>query len=157
MIVGTTGHRVVLQEPGELLRFARLSVARMVLDGATEIITGMALGWDLAVAEAADQHGIPFCAAVPYPQQADRWPAADRARWERLLGRAARIDVGGQLPLTHLLHKRNHWIVGQCEELWAFWNGSPGGTGNCVLYAAKTGRSMVPLWDDWIRFRAERT
>lgn len=83
MIIGVTGHRDAGQKPGELEEFARLFVARVVSNGATEIITGMARGWDLAVAEAADAIGIPFLAALPFPGQDQcqaRHPGAILAR-----------------------------------------------------------------------------
>lgn len=156
MIFGVTGHRDVLQEPGELQQFARLSVARMVCAGASEIITGMALGWDLAVAEACMDLRVRFIAAVPFMRQPERWRPEDRARWERCLLAAYHVDVGSTVPGTKALHDRNRWIVDQCEELWAFHSGKRGGTDHCVLYAQGVGRRIVMLWGDWLQYRAER-
>lgn len=157
MIVGVTGHRDVEQEPGELLAFARLSVALMVRNGVTEIITGMARGWDLAIARAAFDHGVPYIGAIPFPQQPDKWTKADQEDWAVAVQRASRIEVAGNLPLNGFYHRRNIWIVDECDELWSFWNGSPGGTAHCTLYANDTSRIIRPLWEPWLRFRAERT
>jgi uncharacterized phage-like protein YoqJ len=157
MIYGVTGHRDVEQEPGELLMFARLSVAKMVERGATEIITGMARGWDLKVARAASDAGVPFIAAVPFPSQPNLWLPADQEDWARLIQQAARVEVISRLPLNDSFHKRNRWIVDQSVELWSFWNGQPGGTQHCTLYAGEVGRIVRPLWEPWTRFRAERT
>lgn len=161
MIFGVTGHRGVAQRPGELQQFARLSVAEMICAGASEIITGMALGWDLAVAEACVDLRVRFIAAVPFMVQADRWSPADRERWRRCITAAHHVDIGATTPRSKgeavkALYARNHWIVNQCEELWAFYSGSKGGTQHCVLYAQEVGRKVVPLWGDWLQFREER-
>lgn len=157
MIYGVTGHRDVEQEPGELLAFARLSVALMVERGCTEIITGMARGWDLAVARAAFDLGVPYCAAIPFPGQPDLWPNADQVEWAWAVKRASRQIVVGHSALNIFYHKRNEWIVDRSAELWSFWDGSPGGTRHCTLYAEKIERTVRPLWEPWLRFRAERT
>lgn len=156
MIIGVTGHRDVEQEPGELLSFARLSVARMVQHGVTEIITGLARGWDLAVARAAFDAGVPYCAAIPFPAQPDLWPLSDQNEWAWAVKRASRQHVLGKLPLKHYYERRNRWIVDESEEIWSLYDGRPGGTRNCVLYANDTSRIVRPLWGPWIRFRAER-
>lgn len=158
MIVGVTGHRDVEQEPGELLAFARLSVAKMVERGCSEIITGMARGWDLAVARAAYDLNVPYCAAIPFPGQPDRWPEADQTEWAWAVRRASRQVVVGGVPLDVFYLHRNHWIVNNCHELWSLWDGRPGGgTRHCVLYAEQMGHTVRPLWGPWLRFRAERT
>lgn len=156
MIFGVTGHRDVEQQPGELLAFARLSVALMVERGCTEIITGMARGWDLAVARAAYDHGVPYWAAIPFPQQPNKWRDADQVEWAWAVNRASRRSIIGNLPLNIHYYKRNEWIVDSCVELWSFWRGSPGGTEHCTLYADRIGRIVRPLWEPWTRFRAER-
>ena len=156
MIVGVTGHRDVEQEPGELLAFARLSVALMVERGCSEIITGMARGWDLKIARAAFDLGVPYCAAIPFPGQPDIWCQSDQEEWAWAVQRASRQIVVGSLPLNVSFHRRNEWIVNNCHELWSFWNGQPGGTQHCTLYAQGLGHIVRPLWEPWTRFRAER-
>lgn len=156
MIIGVTGHRDAQQEPGELEQFARLSVARMIGQGVTEIITGMALGWDIAIAEAADEAGVPFCATIPFPAQSSRWSEEDQVRYYRACDRASRVIFVGRLELTVSYIKRDRWIVDHCEELWALDSGCPSGTHTTVLYAEEVGRKVVSLWDDWIRHQARR-
>lgn len=157
MIVGVTGHRDVEQEPGELLMFARLSVAKMVSRGATEIITGMARGWDLKVARAADDSGVPYVAALPFPGQTQGWRPEDVAEFDRALERASKVVTVTRLPLNVSYIKRDRWIVDHCEELWALDSGRRSGSHTTVLYAEEIGRIVRPLWEPWTRFRAERT
>ena len=150
---GVTGHRFVEQQPGELDQFARLSVARMLTDGATEIISGMAMGWDLAVAEACIDLGVPFIAALPFPGQESLWPASEQERYRAALGRAAVVQYIGRMPLNALYHRRDRWIVDQSVKLWALCDGRPGGTFSTVLYAIQAGSKIEDLWDDWMSFR----
>lgn len=156
MIVGVTGHRDVEQEPGELLTFARLSVALMVERGCSEIITGMARGWDLKVARAAFDLGVPYCAAIPFPGQPDLWAKSDQEEWAWAVSRASRQIVAGSAPLDVFYERRNRWIVDHCAELRALHSGKRGGTDRCVLYAQNEGRTVRSLWEPWMRFRAER-
>lgn len=156
MIIGVTGHRDAGQKPGELEQFARLFVARVVANGATEIITGMARGWDLAVAEAADAIGIPFLAALPFPGQDQHWSKAEQVRYFMALRNASRVHTISRLPLNNGYIKRDRWIVDHCDELHALDSGRPSGSHTTVLYAEEVGRKVVPLWDDWTRFQARR-
>lgn len=154
---GVTGHRSIEQEPGELLQFARLTVRRMLDAGASEIITGFALGWDIAVARACLDECIPYIAAVPFPTQALHYETKDKVEYHFLLQRASTVHIIDRFADYKSFKKRNRWIVDSSHELWAL--KSPvrhGGTGHCVLYAGEVKRKVVPLWDDWIRFRERR-
>lgn len=158
MIYGVTGHRDVEQEPGELLAFARLFVARLAEEGCSEIITGMARGWDLAVARAAYDVGVPYCAAIPFAGQPNLWVTADQVEWAWAVQRASRQVVVSKYPLDIAFHRRNQWIVDNSHELCSLWDGRDhGGTRHCVLYAEGLGVTVRPLWEPWLRFRAERT
>lgn len=157
MIVGVTGHRDVVQEPGELLMFARLSVALMIERGCTEIITGMARGWDLKIAKAAMDAGLPYVAALPFPSQPNHWPKADQEDWAWCIQGASRVHVQSRLALNSAYIGRDRWIVDHCDELWALDSGRRSGTHTTVLYAQEVRRTVRPLWEPWLRFRAERT
>lgn len=151
---GVTGHRYILEhKPGDLLKFARLIVFRMTEEGATEIITGMAQGWDMAVALACVEGGVPFIAALPFPQQADKWHPVLQDQYARLIQSAKAVVVTGKMPLNHNYHKRDRFIVDSCVELWSLCDGRPGGTSKTVLYAHDVGRSVVSLWSQWLAFR----
>ena len=111
------------------------------------MISGMALGWDTAWAIAALQCGISLHAAVPFQGQERKWPEAAQQRYRDILTRAAEVTVvtpGGYS--TAAMHRRNEWMVDNCDGLVALWNGSPGGTSACVNYAARVKRPWVNLW-----------
>lgn len=103
-------------------------------------ISGMALGFDQILAEIFVELSIPFIAAVPFVGQEGRWPAASQQHYAKLLSVAKDVVVvceGGYAAWK--MQRRNEWMVEQLEEpedrLLACWDGSAGGTGNCVSYA----------------------
>jgi uncharacterized phage-like protein YoqJ len=133
----------------------RVAFARRVLRGlqaryAPEcFITGMAQGWDIAVAEACRQIELPYIAAVPFPEQTETWPRAARRRWDRLCAAAAEVHVLEPSFSIAGLHRRNEWMVNRAGLLVALWDGSSGGTAACMRYAAKVGTATINVWPLW--------
>jgi uncharacterized phage-like protein YoqJ len=113
-------------------------------------VSGLALGSDLWWAQAALDAGLELWAAVPFPQQADRWPAADRATWRRLLDQAAKIRTFGQEPSTGLLHARNDGMLDVSAAVVAVWRPSvtTGGTASAVRKAQSRRMPVVHLDPD---------
>jgi uncharacterized phage-like protein YoqJ len=152
MIYAGTGHR-----PNKLGGYSKevnrklLDVARRNLEGCTTVISGMALGWDMALAHAARMEGIPFIAAVPFKGQERIWPKESQESYYDML-RAAKEVVyvceEGYAPWK--MQVRNQWMVDHCDVVLALWNGSSGGTGNCVEYADKVGKPIKNVWDDFV-------
>lgn len=132
----------------KLLAFAAHALARL---RPREVVSGMALGWDMALAEAAVNLGIPFVATIPFEGQERTWPAASQERHQRLL-RSARIKVvvGSALDINLALSNRNEWMVDVSDMVIALWDGSSGGTRNCVKYAQTKGRPVTNLWHEWL-------
>lgn len=96
----------------------------------------MALGVDQDFAQISIELAIPFTAALPFIGQEDRWPESSRKYYEWLLERADDVVVvspGGYSAAK--MQVRNEWMVDNCDHLVAVWDGSEGGTGNCVRYA----------------------
>lgn len=114
------------------------------------VITGMALGWDQAIAKACILLDIPFIAAVPFKGQEKIWPIASQKLYNELLSKADEINIicdGGYAP--NKMQIRNEWMVDHCSYLEALWNGTSGGTANCVKYANKKKVPVVNCWDNW--------
>jgi uncharacterized phage-like protein YoqJ len=109
----------------------------------TMLITGMALGVDQWAAQVALEMGIPFWAAVPFDGQEGKWPEASRAKYQYLISRALGVTVVTPGPFSSgKMQLRNQWMVDRCHRLLAVWNGTSGGTANCVGYATKIGRTI---------------
>jgi uncharacterized phage-like protein YoqJ len=101
------------------------------------MITGMALGIDTVFAQIAIERQIPFIAAIPFEHQDVKWPKLSRSLYLEILKKAVFIvNVTGQIGYcsTHM-QTRNEWMVDHCTKLVGVWDGSAGGTHNCIHYA----------------------
>lgn len=146
MIVAFTGHR---PDKLEAAGVTDGRVAHALLHGLSELhrreplkcaISGMALGVDQIAAALCITCRLPFVAAVPHDGQDLIWPAAQRALYRQLLSAAQAVRVITPGPYSaEKMQRRNEWMVDQCDVLLAVWDGSTGGTANCVAYARRTG------------------
>lgn len=139
MIVAGTGHR-----PDKLGGYHRAAAdpwiaeaeVMLILLSPEKVISGLALGWDTYLALAAIRLGIPLVGAIPFNGQESRWPPESQSVFWWINERAAELVVvcgGGYAP--YKMQKRNEWMVDHCDFLLSCWNGTPGGTANCLAYA----------------------
>lgn len=113
-----------------------------------KVISGMALGWDQALADAAIDLDIPLIAAVPFLGQERMWPKASKDKYNILLERASDIIyVCDQGYAPWKMQVRNEWMVDHCDLVVALWNGTEGGTCNCLKYADKKKKDVINLWE----------
>lgn len=154
MILAGTGHRPAkLGGYGEhikkrLIQVAESNVRKLKPD---LIISGMAQGWDMALAHAAIACKIPFLAYVPFKDQEYLWPVRSQLEYKDLLTKAknvVEVCEPGYAPWK--MQKRNEAMVNACDEVLALWDGSSGGTGNCIRYAKSKGKLIHNAWSVWI-------
>jgi uncharacterized phage-like protein YoqJ len=112
------------------------------------VLTGMALGVDQWSAEICLNMNIPFVAAVPFDDQDKIWPPHSKAKYQWLLSKAyqvTKVSQGAYSPQK--MQARNQWMVNSSHLVIAVWNGTKGGTANCVEYAVGVGKKIhyVPL------------
>jgi uncharacterized phage-like protein YoqJ len=165
VIVAATGHR-----PDKLggydMKTRRalggLAVEWLRYKQPDQVVSGMALGWDQAVAAACVMLDIPFIAAIPFWGQEERWPQEAQDRYRRLRS-CASVEVYvldqavvSQHDAVRALQQRNEWMVDYAQredpetgKVLALWNGTMGGTHNCIRYAEKKGVAVTNLWLDW--------
>ena len=118
----------------------------------TKVVTGMALGWDTALAEAAVMVGVPLVATVPFVGQERRWSEAAQVRFHDLLASCAEVIYVSEGPYAaHKMQLRNAYMVEHSDRVLALWNGTPGGTGHCVRYAQGSGTRVTNLWTTFTR------
>lgn len=123
------------------------------------IISGMALGFDQALAEWAVANRIPFIAAIPFAGQEKAWPLDVQKRYIELRKKAARcifIKSGPYHP--QYMQDRNEWMVNHATHILALHNGSGGGTANCLRYAkTKIAKDRIfNFWNIWHHLALER-
>lgn len=149
MVVAFTGHRpnkvggyIV---PNPRYRWITFEMEQALLSLEPHfVISGMALGVDQWAAELAIKMHIPFIAAVPCKGQDLLWPRESQEKYKMLLSKATEIVYVSHDPYKmEMMQKRNEWMVDHCNTLVAVWDGTPGGTGNCVKYAIEKGTHIV--------------
>ncbi len=157
MILAGTGHR-----PDKLggynthvaQRLQTLASAALTKHQPQLVISGMALGWDQALAEAAVAHDIPFHAYVPFEGQESMWPLQAQQRYQDLLWKADKVIIVCEGSFAAWkMQKRNEAMVDACDKVLALWNGTSGGTANCVAYAKTQNKPIFNLWHSWEKYR----
>jgi uncharacterized phage-like protein YoqJ len=157
MIIAGTGHRpnklggYSEKVDSRLVDLAESAITRL-FPNTKQIISGMALGWDLALAEAAINLEIPLIAAIPCPNQYKSWPQNSQDKYNRILNHTSKVEMISKVYSVKAMQKRNEWMVDNCDTLLALWNGSNGGTANCINYANSVGRIWINLWENWRKY-----
>jgi uncharacterized phage-like protein YoqJ len=111
----------------------------------TLMISGMALGVDTIWAKLAIKNGIPLTAAVPFQGQESKWPNRAQVEYLKLIYYAQVEVICQGFYAAWKMQKRNEWMVDRCDLLIAVWDGSKGGTGNCVEYARKVNKKIIVI------------
>lgn len=168
-IIAATGHRpeklggYSKEVSDKLLRLATAAIAKLQTE---TVISGMALGWDTAIAHAAVNLKIPLIAAVPFAGQDAKWKDEDREKWEWLLFQSSKIifvdtlkeyQVEGVEPRRYhpaKMHKRNEWMIDNSNHVLALFDPTTekGGTFECMKYAESLDREILNAWNSWVKY-----
>jgi uncharacterized phage-like protein YoqJ len=152
MIISGTGHRPQKLGGFSIVRnkifnyVCKTAEEILIKENPTKIITGMALGWDTWLAQIAYKLRIPFIAAVPFVGQESIWPAESKSTYAKLLNLASEVVIVSEgLYSPEKMQRRNEWMVNHSDKVLAVWDGTNGGTGNCVKYAASIGKEIIRI------------
>jgi uncharacterized phage-like protein YoqJ len=152
MIVAGTGHR-----PNKLGGYNNESFIKLIniAENAlkqievTEVISGMALGWDMALAQAAINLNIPFIAAIPFKGYENMWQDKSKKYFYLLLSKAKEVKYicdGDYSP--DKMQIRNKWMVDNSDLILSMYNGDKsGGTYNCIKYIETQKKQHVNLYE----------
>ena len=161
IIVGT-GHRpekIGGYADAALIRLKEIAIDWLASLNPRGVISGMALGWDTALVEACLHLGLPYVACIPFRGQETRWPLPARRAYADYIRRAAKVILCS--PDGYAASKmqiRNERMVdlaltngpGPSNALvLAMWDGTSGGTKNCLSYA-NTRIEAVNAWSDYL-------
>lgn len=118
--------------------------------GYRHFICGMAQGCDLYFCEIVlalreKYDSITVEAAIPCPTQADRWPAADRQRYHRLIAACDYETLVQEKYDPGCMQRRNRYMVDHAGLLIAVHDGQPGGTRSTIEYAMRRGLDIVDI------------
>jgi uncharacterized phage-like protein YoqJ len=154
MRVAVTGHQPhLLGGFGEEAALRLRAFARRWLQRTrpTEVICGMAPGWDLAMAEAALEEAVPLVAALAWPGQGKNWPEDAYKHLQTLLGRAAQVHTVFPKRTQEMWTVRDQWVLERADLVVALWSGAEGGTAQAVAHARGLGKPVENLWEEWER------
>ena len=152
MILSATGHR-----PNKLGGYSAYALDKLRAIAYKKIeelkpekvISGMALGWDTAVAIAALQLGIPLIAAVPFRGQECKWYPESVRMYNNILKKAESIVyVSEGTYAAWKMQTRNEYMVNNSDVILAMYDGSSGGTRNCIEYAKKQNKQIINLYSE---------
>ena len=161
-VIAGTGTRSLINEPQEY-RHKVLNYMVELLRKAKEkhgdnlvVISGMAEGFDEAIARAAVEAGVPFIAAVPNANYINYYwkkSLTGKSRLKQglnLLKQASEVHYVCKSPASQLPkyknpdgsdkwgtanYERNEWMVDRANVVWAYNPTGKGGTQHCVNYA----------------------
>lgn len=135
-----------------------------------KILTGMALGWDMWVADAAVQLNIPYIAYVPFAGQESTWSKKDIRHYNYLLSKAEKVKICSDNHYKTIVRsnfkdmsafsyavkdfyrkaflKRDRMMVDDATQIVALWDPTVkmGGTYYTVKYAMKNKKHVTNLW-----------
>lgn len=96
-------------------------------------ITGMALGIDQ-------------WAAIPCINHSSKWNDQSQKEWKYIVDACDYVYYVSEEEYTAwCMQKRNEWMVDNSKFVIAVWDGTKGGTGNCVNYAKKKDKLIATL------------
>ncbi len=122
-------------------------------EGYTTFYTGCAMGFDLIAAEQLlhlrDRYkstGFELVCAVPFAEQALKYPKNWRERYQNVLKKADRVALLSDLYFKGCYQLRNRWMVDRSDLVLTWFDGRSGGTKNTLLYAEKCKKKIVNLY-----------
>jgi len=125
-------------------------IKRLVERGYTHFISGMAMGFDMWVAEDVlllkrANKALTLECAIPFPDQAKSWDNVDQKRRKDILSKADMTSSVSQSYNRGCYHARNRYMVDQADVVVCAYNGQKGGTAYTVDYALKKDKIVIQI------------
>ena len=144
-----SGHRALPHDPQIAFRL-REHVERLYDRGVRQFMSGGALGFDLLAAETvlALRERCPqieLCMVLPCANQADKFPDAQRARYDRLIEQADKVVTLSEQYYDGCMLARNLHMAQCADVCLCYLRYSRGGTYHAVGAAAARGLPVINL------------
>lgn len=155
MIYAATGHRPhLLGGYGHNVREKLLEVSSFALRSYNPsfIISGMALGWDTAIALSALKLKIPLICAIPFEGQSARWSQSDREVYNHIRNHAHEVVVVSDVYNRRVFFDRDEYMVNRADKILALYDfdtNPGGGTAHTIEYAKSMGKPVFNFWELW--------
>jgi len=157
-IVAFTGHRPAslngyeAKDNKELLWALHERIEKLILENKANVfISGMALGIDtwaaLSVLKLKEKYPyIKLICAIPCKDHSSKWVASSKKLWKEITSKADKVVYVSEEPFTKwCMQARNVWMCDNCNMVLSVWDGTEGGTANCVAYATKIGKFTINI------------
>jgi uncharacterized phage-like protein YoqJ len=153
MIICGTGHR-----PDKLggyndvsyNKLVKIAEKYLIAINPNKVISGMALGWDQALAEATINLDIYLLCAIPFIGQENMWHESSKIKYKNILSKANEIKyVCENGYSSYKMQIRNEWMVDNSDLVLAMWDGSKGGTYNCIQYAKRMSKPIINAYESY--------
>lgn len=109
-------------------------------------ISGMALGVDQVFAICAIKNKIYLECAIPCLKHSKMWKKESVDLYNKILSKSQKQTLVSPTAYNNVcMQIRNEYMVDNCNILLAVWDGSNGGTGNCVKYAQSIGKEIIRI------------
>ncbi len=153
MKIAITGHRPnklgnEYNQNGPISQWIKNQLIQIVKDkNPTQMISGMALGVDQIWALIAVWYNIPLLAAIPCIGQEKVWPKSSQDTYNNILKyeKCEKIIVSNCTYNSTVMQKRNEFMCDNSDMLICVWDGTKGGTKNCVDYAQKINKEIIRI------------
>lgn len=162
LTISGTGHRPnslkggYQEYPNNLKPLIEIIISVLKLYPVTEVQSGMALGFDTALAIAAIKSGIKLSCQIPFPEFESRWNDLAKSYYYQILDKAYNVNYVSETKpkskqeAVNMLMLRNKILCDNADALLSFWNGSnQGGTYNAINYFQMVypTKNIVNLYD----------
>ena len=128
------------------------------------LISGMALGIDsifVRACKACKDYYTPrgitveIVAAIPCVKQYSKWQKNSKAEYRKLLAMCDSAKIVSWKYSPKCMQVRNIYMVKQADATLAYWDGTNGGTKNCIDYAIERKKPFFNIYDIAKEFEAE--
>lgn len=119
--------------------------------GCREAITGMALGCDTVFAQAVLElkdagYDIKLICAIPCLNHSSKWVKESKDEYDAILARADEVViVTEEVYRPELMQIRNKWMADRADMAIALFDGTNGGTKNCVDYIKSLKKKLMVI------------
>lgn len=87
---------------------------------------------------------IKLTCAIPCLKQHSKWKKEIYLQWLSIVNKADKVHYVSEEPYTAwCLQVRNEWMVDNSDYIIGVWDGTEGGTANCINYAKKKDKNIV--------------
>lgn len=124
-------------------------ILNLIKSGARNFYCGMAVGFDTEAAEIVmrykKKYALRLIACIPCEAQSKYFSAANKRRYENILGACDEKIVFSTVYNSWCMHERDRFMVDNCDVLICYLRKKYGGTSYTVNYAKDCGVNVIEL------------